>query len=132
MNASASFPRRESTKRAAKERKKSENAGKEEEMEEPPEFQDSDSDPAWTPKVKDDGEDDILVKSKKKGQLFPSQCFSIIFIGNLPIGIKYPECLRSNGTYSCQRKKFKRLLTSMNCYCLTLFRFFKIVKIVIR
>lgn len=88
LNANTSVPRRESSKRAAKERKKSETASKDDEMEEPPEFQDSDSDPAWTPKVKDDGDDDVLAKSKKKGSVKRGKTRNLITAAAEGAGIK--------------------------------------------
>lgn len=59
-------PRRESSKRAAKERSNIKLIAKREEEGEDNDFVDSDSDPAWTPQHKDDIEQDLVLHKKTR------------------------------------------------------------------
>lgn len=67
-------PRRESAKRAAKERSNIKLIAKREEEADENDFMDSDSDPAWTPQYKDDPEPDIIPPKKpRRGR--PRKCY---------------------------------------------------------
>ncbi|KRT80288.1 hypothetical protein AMK59_7360 [Oryctes borbonicus] len=61
-------PKRESSKRAAKERSNIKLIAKREEEADENDFVDSDSDPAWTPQCKDDPEPDVMMKKSKRGR----------------------------------------------------------------
>lgn len=67
-------PKRESTKRAAKTKSNLSEIGKDDEPEEPPEFQDSDSDPAWTPAA-NNGEEGLILPVKKSKRGRPGESY---------------------------------------------------------
>lgn len=77
IDPTATLPRRETSKRAAKEKSNMQQLmarQADDEPEEPVEFVDSDSDPAWTPQLKDDAADETtpLAQRKKTKRMKPS------------------------------------------------------------
>lgn len=60
------IPKRESSKRAAKERSNIKLIAKREEEGDENDFVDSDSDPAWTPQYKDEPEQDVMMTKRTR------------------------------------------------------------------
>lgn len=97
----AQVPRRETSKRAAKEKGNMQltkqgggGGGGDDDPEEPPEFMDSDSDPAWTPQAKNDAEEEIVMdKRKRRGR--PREYSKIIYLLIQGVPEIHVECFTS-------------------------------------